>query len=113
MRYPLALLAATCVLLSAAPAQAITTTSDAAALANSALRSPATLLGASWDVSADAIASAIATEPLQAFPMDGSDYLILSSGNAAEAANPDQTVFASAVTNGGTAVAPATWWPCA
>jgi outer membrane protein OmpA-like peptidoglycan-associated protein len=101
MRHPLTLLVAACVLVFAAPAQAITTTGDAVALANSALRSPAALLGASWDVSADPAASAVATESLQGFPTDGSDYLVLSSGNAAEAANPDQAAFTSMPNSGG------------
>jgi outer membrane protein OmpA-like peptidoglycan-associated protein len=78
-------------LLLAAPAGAITRSSDATALANAALRDPSQLTSASWDVRAtNSRSSAIATESLQGFPADGSSYLVLSSGDAGLAPSATQ-----------------------
>jgi outer membrane protein OmpA-like peptidoglycan-associated protein len=103
LSYRLPILAATCALLFATPAQAtVSETGDAAVLANSALRSPDTLAGASWDASASPEASAVATDELQGFPVHGSDYLILSTGDTRVIPGPDQSVHSSGFTSGGT-----------
>jgi outer membrane protein OmpA-like peptidoglycan-associated protein len=95
-------LSALALALLAGPAQAeITTTSDATALTDAALRDPSLRTGASWDVPAAAEASAVATDPLVGFPTHGSDYLILSSGNTSQIPGSDQNILNSSPTGGG------------
>ena len=89
-------------LLLAAPASAITGTNDPATLANAALRDPGLLTRRRLRRPANANATAVATENVAGFPEQGSDYLVLSSGDATLAPNASQAPFASADNAGGT-----------
>ena len=89
-------------LLLAAPAFAITGTNNPTTLANAALRDPSLLTSAVFDVAANANATAVATENVAGFPEQGSDYLVLSSGNATLAPNASQAPLASVNNAGGT-----------
>ena len=85
------LLAITALLIAAPSAGAITLSTNPTTLANSALRDPSQLSSASWDVAdADGKSAAVATESLQGFPTYGSDYLVLSSGDASLAPSATQ-----------------------
>jgi outer membrane protein OmpA-like peptidoglycan-associated protein len=86
----------------AAPAGAITASTDPTALGTAAMRSPASLAGGSWDIAPAGTAAAIATEPLAGFGENGNPYLVLSSGDATMAPNAPQSNFANVATNGGT-----------
>ncbi len=55
-----------------------------------------------FDVAANANATAVATENVAGFPEQGSDYLVISSGNATLAPNASQTAFADVNNAGGT-----------
>ena len=90
------------VLAVAAPAGAITASTDATTLGTAAFRSPASLTGASWDSAPAGHAAAVATESLAGFGGAANPFLVLSSGDATLAPNASQSPNATVANHGGT-----------
>lgn len=95
------LLAVLALLLLVTPARAaVTATGDAATLGAAAVRDPEQMTGGSWDVAANANASAVSTTAMAGFPTHGDSFMVLSSGDATRAATTPQSGQTS-VDNGG------------